>query len=74
MGTEREEGYEDKLEKEIYELEAFIHKKGLEGQLDLWRRSADYDGDLEEYGRLINEQAEEIDEGNKNSNNSNESL
>ncbi len=66
MGTEREEGYEDKLEKEIYELEAFIHKKGLEGQLDLWRRSADYDDDLEEYGRKIAEEAEELDEGNKN--------
>lgn len=57
-------GYEDALEKEIFELEAFIHKKGLDKQLILWRKSADYADDLHDYERYVEEEAEKIDAEN----------
>ncbi len=54
-------GYEDSLEQEIFELEAFVHAKGLDGQLEQWRTSADYEDDLKVYEQYIKEEAEKID-------------
>jgi hypothetical protein len=61
MDEKRPEGYEDTLEQEIFELEAFIHAKGLDKQMDNWRRSADYEDDLKSYEQFIKEEAERID-------------
>jgi hypothetical protein len=54
-------GYEDALEQEIFELEAFIHAKGLDKQMESWRRSADYEDDLKSYEQYVKEEAEKID-------------
>jgi hypothetical protein len=54
-------GYEEALEQEIFELESFIHAKGLDKQLDQWRRSADHEDDLKSYEQYIKEEAEKID-------------
>lgn len=55
------EGYEDALEQEIFELEAFIHAKGLDKQMEQWRKSADYGDDLKSYEQYVKEEAEKID-------------
>ncbi len=57
----RPEGYEDALEQEIFELESFIHAKGLDKQMEQWRKSADYEDDLKSYEQYIKEEAEKID-------------
>lgn len=54
-------GYEDALEQEIFELEAFIHAKGLDKQMENWRRSANYEDDLKSYEQYVKEEAEKID-------------
>jgi hypothetical protein len=59
--NKRAEGYEDALEEEIFELESFIHAKGLDRQLEQWRKSADYEDDLKSYEQYIKEEAEKID-------------
>ena len=64
MAEKGEGGYEDALEQEIFELESFIHSKGLDKQLEMWRKSADYEDDLKEYERFIAEEAEKIDTDN----------
>ncbi len=58
-----EEGYEDALEQEIFELEAFVHKKGLDKQLELWRKGPEMNDDLKDYEQFIAEEAERIDPG-----------
>jgi hypothetical protein len=59
-----EGGYEDALEQELFEIEAFLHKKGLTKQLELWRKSADYEDDLKDYERFIAQEAERMDSEN----------
>jgi hypothetical protein len=61
MEDKKPEGYEDALEQEIFELEAFLHAKGLDKQLEQWRKSADYEDDLKSYEQFVKEEAEKID-------------
>ena len=58
--AEEDDGKEG-LEQELSELYAFIHKKGLQKQLELWRKGADHEDDLKEYEKYAEEQAERID-------------
>ncbi|HII65176.1 TPA: hypothetical protein HA295_00180 [Candidatus Woesearchaeota archaeon] len=63
MGMEENEGQQDALQKEIFDLEAFIHKNGLDEALERWRESADYEDDLKEYESYVQEEADEMEEG-----------
>jgi len=61
MEEKKTEGYEDALEQEIFELESFIHSKGLDKQLEQWRKGADYESDLKSYEQYIKEEADRLD-------------
>ncbi|HLD87167.1 MAG TPA: hypothetical protein VJB12_03810 [Candidatus Nanoarchaeia archaeon] len=68
MAKAGEGSYEDQLEQEIFELEAFLHSRGLSKQMEMWRKSADYETDLKDYERHIEEEAKKIDEENSGEN------
>ncbi len=64
MSKAADGSYEDQLEQELFELEAFLHSKGLVKELELWRNSAEYEYDLKQYERHIEEEAKNIDDEN----------
>lgn len=63
MGMEDDEVRQDALQKEIFDLQAFIHKNGLDKELERWRESADYEDDLKDYESYVQEEADEMGEG-----------
>ena len=55
------QGYVEAMERQIEELEAFIHKKGLDEELDEWRDDPEsMEADIKEYEKHVYDESGDI--------------